>query len=123
MYFEKDWRGLIPSLLWSWILCWIPSLYVATLVCLTNYSLRDNGVLQYKTGIVHQRYINIDLYRIKNTPAEVSLISGGKVILINNDGSTQILPYIKNANDVALKIRDLVNKQRDQKGVKPFEMM
>lgn len=123
MYFEKDWRGLIPSLLWSWILCWIPSLYVATLVCLTNYSLRDNGVLQYKTGIVHQRYINIDLYRIKNTSAEVSLISGGKVILINNDGSTQILPYIKNANDVALKIRDLVNKQRDQKGVKPFEMM
>lgn len=123
MYFEKDWRGLIPTLLWSWILCWIPSLYVATLVCLTNYSLRDNGVLQYKTGIVHQRYINIDLYRIKNASAEVSLISGGKVILINNDGSTQILPYIKNANDVALKIRDLVNKQRDQKGVKPFEMM
>lgn len=123
MYFEKDWRGLIPSLLWSWILCWIPSLYVATLIYLTKYSLQSNGVLQYKTGIIHQRYINIDLYRIKNASAEVSLIFGGKIILTNNDNSTQILPYIKNADKIALKIRDLVNEQREQKGIKPFEMM
>lgn len=123
MYFEKDWRGLIPSALWSWILCWIPSLYVATIIYLTKYSLQGSGVLQYKTGIIHQRYINIDLYRIKNASAEVSLISGGKIILTNNDNSTQILPYVKNADEIALKIRDLVNQQREQKGVKPFEMM
>lgn len=123
MYFEKDWRGLIPSILWSWIICWIPSLYVAGLICLTKYTLQSNGILQYKTGIISQRYINIDLYRVKNASAEVNMVSGGKVILTNNDGSIQALPYIKNANEISLKIRDLVNEQREQKGVTPLEMM
>lgn len=120
---KKDWRGIIPSLLWSWILAWIPSIIIAINIYLTKYELQSNGTLLHKSGVIRQRYTNIDLYRVKNASAEINLISGGKLILTNSDGSIQVLPYIKNADQIANVIRGLVNEQRKEQGVSPIEML
>lgn len=119
---EIDWRGLIPSLLWSWIIAWIPSMYIAVLIYMTSYKI-ENGMLTYKSGIISRKYRNIDLYRIKNLSAEDNLISGGKLFITDTNGTPITLPYVKNAGSVANQLRTLVNNERENKHVNAQEIM
>ena len=124
MNFEKDWRGIVP-MLW-WILLW-PVLpfavaWRAAQICFTNYDVDMHaGVLEYKHGIVNHTQDNIDLYRIKNVSANENVLTGGKITITNQDGSTIVLPYIKNANKLSVQIRNLANKKRQE--ISTLELM
>ena len=122
MTFQKDWRGLIPSLLWSWILGWIPSMYVAAQIAMTKYTLHDSTI-EYRHGIINQQHTNIDLYRIRNISSTINLISGVRVFITYDNGENLTLPYIKNADSIANQLRSIVNAKRQEQGVSPIEFM
>ena len=51
MNFEKDWRGVIPSVLWGWMAFCIPTVVKILDVFSTSYSVDlDAGILEYKHG-------------------------------------------------------------------------
>lgn len=122
MTFIKDWRGLIPSLLWSWIICWIPSIWVAITIAMTHYRLHDS-TLEWQHGVINQQHTMIDLYRVRNISSTINLISGGRVFITYDNGESLTLPYIKNANQVATQLREIVNEKRKEQGVNPIEFM
>lgn len=124
MDFEKDWRGIIPTVLWGWILWFIPIILKGIEIYNTEYSVDMNaGILEYKHGLINKRQDNIDLYRIKNVSANESLISGGQITITNQDGTVKVLPYIKNANNLSVQLRNLANKKREDQTVRPLEFM
>lgn len=124
MKFEKDWRGIISTVLWGWILWFIPIILKGIEIYNTEYSVDMNaGILEYKHGLINKKQDNIELYRIKNVSANESLVSGGQITITNQDGTVQVLPYIKNANNLSVQLRNLANKKREDQTVRPLEFM
>lgn len=122
MIFEKDWRAIIPSLCWSWILCFIPSIPKAIDIATTDYQYND-GMLIFRHGLLTKKTETIDLYRVRNISSEESVFSGGKLFIIYANGEQKELPYIKNANKLVVSVRDNINQQREAKGIKPLEIL
>lgn len=122
MTFEKDWRGLVPSLLWSWVLGWFPSIWVAITIAMVQYHLHDS-TLEYQHGVINQQHTMIDLYRVRNISSTVNLISGGRIFVTYDTGESVTLPYIKNAPQVAIQLREIVNVKRKEQGVQPIEFL
>lgn len=122
--FEKDWRGIIPNLCWSWILAWLPAIPKLIDIYTTQYQVDEQaGILIYKHGLINKRQENIDLYRVKNISSKENVFSGGYVYITYADKSVKTLPYIKNANDISVQLRNIVNGKRSEQGVKPVEVM
>lgn len=122
--FKKNWRGIIPTLCWSWILVWIPAIPKLIDICTTQYQVDEQaGILIYKHGLINRRQENIDLYRIKNISSKENLFSGGYIYITYTDRLMKTLPYIKNANAISIQLRNIVNKERVERKVKPVEVI
>lgn len=123
MNFEKDWRGIVPSLIWFWLM-FVPPILRALDIATTSYSVdMDAGILEYKHGFLNRRQDNIDLYRIKNISANENLLTGGKITITNQDSSITILPYILHTNRMSVQLRNIANKKRQDQSVRPLEFM
>lgn len=122
--FEKDWRGIIPTLSWGWILIEFPVIPKFLDIFTTDYNVdQKSGILIYRHGLINKRQENIDLYRVKNISSNENMFNGGHLYVTYADGSMKTLPYIRNANDISVQLRNIVNGKRAEQGVKPVEVM
>ena len=122
--YEKDWRAIVPTLCWSWITAFILAIPKLIDIYTTDYYLDNQaGVVVYKHGLINKRQENIDLYRIKNISSRENIFSGGYIYVTFTDGTVKTLPYIRNANEVSISLRNIVNTKRVEQGVKPIEIL
>lgn len=101
MTIDKDWKALIGMALWSWILAWFPVLPLAISIANTSYRFDGKDALTYGHGIINKREDNFDLRRMKSISASDSPLTGGRLIITNNDGNNHVFRYVKNARMVA----------------------
>lgn len=122
--YEKDWRAIIPNLCWSWITAFILAIPKIIDIYTTNYYFDDKAdTIIYQHGLINRQQESLDLYRIKNVSSKENLFSGGYIYITYTDQTIKTLPYIKNANQMSLIIRNLANAKRKAQGVKPIEVL
>ncbi|CDP49233.1 PH domain-containing protein [Propionibacterium freudenreichii] len=121
MKIETDYRALIGNVIWAWILAFIPTAIVAWTISQTSYEI-SGTVLSAKSGLITKTIDNIDLYRVKNISAADSPLSGGKVIITNQDGTTKELRFIKSPELAAQQLRAVVDEQRRDHGTTTHEV-
>lgn len=122
--YEKDWRAIVPRLCWSWITAFILAIPKFIDIYTTDYYFDDQaGVVVYQHGLIDKRQESIDLYRVKNISSRENLFSGGSICVTYTDGSAKSLPYIRNANEVSISLRNITNAKRTEQGVKPIEIL
>ena len=111
-------------LCWSWITAFILAIPKLIDIYSTDYYLDNQaGVVVYKHGLINKRQENIDLYRIKNISSRENIFSGGYIYVTFTDRTVKTLPYIKNANEVSISLRNIANTKRVEQGVKPIEIL
>lgn len=108
--YEKDWRVIVPTLCWSWITAFILAIPKLIDIYTTDYYLENqSGVVDYNHGLINKRQENIDFYRIKNISSRENIFSGGYVCVTYTDRKVKTLPYIRNANEVSIGLRNIAN--------------
>ncbi len=110
MVIEKDWKALIGNACWSWILLWFPLIPLAVSIATTSYRFDGKNTLTYCYGVIKKREINLDLRRAKSISASDSPFTGGRLIIVGNDGSANVFKYVKNARQVAEQLRVMVDE-------------
>ncbi len=111
-----DWRPVWWSLVWSWILIWIPSAILAVRTANTRITLGD-GALTVRTGAASRSTTHVELYRVRTVAATDSIFGGGKVVLTMQDGTVHTVGPIKNADQVAGRVRAVINSDRDGRNI------
>jgi len=92
----------------------------------TKYTLTSQRLLT-ETGVLNKDTDILELYRVKDSravkPFFLRLFSLGTIVLITSDKTTPILLIraIKNSAPLLLKISDLVEACREDKGVREFD--
>ena len=114
---QIDWRPTAWSFAWSWILGFIPSIFVAIKAGTTRYSF-DDGAFVARTGLVTKRTTMVDLYRVKTVSAVDSPLSGGSVTVTNQDGSGHRFGLVRYPDELARRIRGLAESTREGKDFK-----
>ncbi|MFI8597680.1 hypothetical protein ACIGDM_10240 [Rothia koreensis] len=117
MNFQKDYRPVIASALWAWILLWIPTGILAWKISNTTIRVSDEAI-HYGTGTITKTFTNIDLYRVRSVGAQESLVSGGRIIVTMSDGEKYTLSYIRNAGDLSTRFRTLIDAQRRAQNIR-----
>lgn len=113
---EKDWKALVGNALWSWILAFIPLMVVAIKIATTSYSYDGEYTLTYNFGLISKKAINVDLRRVKSISASDSPFSGGRLVILENSGETEVFPYVKDARNIATRLRQLVDQSSRKNG-------
>lgn len=113
---QKDWRALIGNACWSWILCWIPLAFKAVIIGTTNYRFDNAYILTKETGVITKRTENVDLRRAKMINGEDSPFTGGVITIVENSGREYRLPYIKNARNTAVSLRNVAEENSRRAG-------
>lgn len=113
---EMDWRPVWWSLVWSWVLMWIPTVLVGMKVASTSISLGDNSV-QVRSGMVTKRTSHIDLYRVRDVSSSESTMAGGRVTLNMQDGTVHQLGPIRRPDAIAAALKRTVASERDRTNV------
>lgn len=116
MVIEKDWKALIGNACWSWILAWIPLIPLAISIATTSYRFDGKDTLTYCYGIINKREINLDLRRVKSISASDSPFTGGRLMIVENNGGTDTFKYVKNARRVAEQLRVMVDEASRARG-------
>lgn len=110
MVIYKNWKALIGMALQSWILARGPVLALAISIANTSYRFDGKDTLTYCHRIINKRENNFDLRRMKSTSASDSPLTGGRLIISNNDGNNHVFRYVKNARMVAEQLRVAVDE-------------
>lgn len=115
MTIEKDPKPIKLSLIWSWILLFLP-----TLAIWIDYKGRqtrvEDGALILTSGSLSKTHKSVDLFRIKNVSAEESPLTAGKITVTSSEG-VNVIPHVKNVEQTSRQLRQLVNEARDKHGV------
>ena len=92
----------------------------------TKYILTEN-ILEIEEGVLNKKSTPIELYRVKDfrvyEPLLMRIFGLGNLEIITSDKtlSDLMLHAIKNPKSVKDGIRDIVEKRRDEKGVKEVD--
>ena len=92
----------------------------------TRYELTTQR-LKVHTGVLSKQTEELELYRVKDTRFEQSLLQRlfgvGNVVIISTDASTPVagMTAIAEARSIREKLRHLVETRREQKGVRVTE--
>jgi hypothetical protein len=121
MIFDKDYRAVIGTLLWSWILLWIPVPFQLWAISARQLTLYGVTTLEVKSGALSKTFQNVDLYRVKNVSAAESVFSGGRLLITTADGDTIRVPHVKDASRVAHALRAAVDQSRRDYGMSTRE--
>lgn len=116
MVIEKDWKALIGNACWSWMLGFIPMIPLAISIAATSYRFDGRDTLTYCYGIINKHEINLDLRRVKSISASDSPFTGGRLIIVENNGSVDTFKYVKNARRVAEQLRLMVDDSSRARG-------
>lgn len=116
MIIEKDWKALIGNACWSWMLAFIPMIPLAISIATTSYRFDGRDTLTYCYGIISKHEINLDLRRVKSISASDSPFTGGRLIIVENNGSVDTFKYVKNARRVAEQLRLMVDDSSRARG-------
>lgn len=116
MVIEKDWKALIGNACWSWMLVFIPMIPLAISIASTSYRFDGRDTLTYCYGILNKHEINLDLRRVKSISASDSPFTGGRLVILENNGSIDTFKYVKNARHVAEQLRVLVDESSRARG-------
>lgn len=117
---KLSWAGLIPSLLWSWILIWIPSMITAVKIATTKYTITGNQ-LTITTGLLNKRKEGIDLYRIKNVSSNQSVFGYGNIHITDQNNVTHVLQYVADSNNISGMIKDHAQTARKEQNIRVHE--
>ena len=109
MNIEKDWKALIGNACWSWILLFFPAIPLAISIATTSYRFDGKDTLTYCHGLINKQETNLDLRRVKSISASDSPLTGGRLIITENNGDTHTFRYVKNARRIAEQLRMMVN--------------
>ena len=92
----------------------------------TKYRLTEE-LLEFEVGVFNKKSTHIELYRVKDyridEPLIMRILGLGNLELITSDKTIDdlVLYAIKNPKEVKEGIRDLVEKRRDEKGVREVD--
>ena len=114
MQMKTDWRPVWWGLTWSWILACIPSIVQAIRIGTTQYLVAD-GALNASSGLVTKRHLSVELYRIKSVSATDNAFSGGKLHLVDQDGTARTFAYVARPEEVVLALRKQIEAAREGK--------
>ncbi|EAC8986584.1 PH domain-containing protein [Listeria monocytogenes] len=117
-----SWAGLIPSLLWSWIIVWIPSMIVAFKIATTKYTVTGNQ-LTITTGLLNKKKEGIDLYRIKDISSNQSIFGYGNIHITDHNNVTYTLQYVADSNNVSSFIKDSAQSARKEQNIRVHEAL
>lgn len=117
MRIETDYKAVVMSWFWSWMLWFIPTLVIWLAVKNTVYAL-DGNVLVNTTGVFTKQTKLIELFRVKTITATQGLFSGGVLTLEFQDGTLQTCKYVKNPSVVATGLRAIVESSKAGKDFK-----
>lgn len=115
-----DWRPVTWSLLWSWVLVFIPTAVLAARAASTSFTVADDAVT-VRTGIITKKTEHVELYRVRDVSSSESAFAGGKVTLAMQDGAVQTLQPVRDAASVAASIRSMVNTSKAARNVQHRE--
>lgn len=97
-------------------LAWVPVLALAISIANTSYRFDGKDTLTYCLGIINKREDNFDLRRMKSISASDSPLTGGRLIITNNEGNRHVFRYVKNARMVAEQLRVAVDESSRARG-------
>lgn len=114
----KDWRGGMPTSSREWWICiFTYGVYWVWRVAATHYEFTNDAIV-YTHGIINTRHDRLYYYRMRNVSSEDALFSGGKVIVEYGNGHVQVLPCIKNAEEVVDELQKRVDTARRKNHVR-----
>ncbi len=117
---EIDRKPVLWSLIWSWILIFIPTALYALRLAGLSYTLTDDSII-IRTGLMSKKTEHVELYRVRNVSTASSAFSGGKVVLAMQDGTTHTIAPIQDADATGTRIRAAVNSARSSRNVQNRE--
>ena len=116
--------SIIPSLIWSWILIFIPSIKQAIDIFFTKYNYNENYII-IKRGIIHQEQLSIPFYRLADIQSKQSIIGQllkyGELTLFDK-GKVITLKYIYNPNIIANNMRDMMMKEKKESKLQTIDL-
>lgn len=98
------------------MLGFIPMIPLAISIAATSYRFDGRDTLTYCYGIINKREINLDLRRVKSISASDSPFTGGRLVIVENNGSVDTFKYVKNACRVAEQLRLMVDDSSRARG-------
>ncbi|EAC8464699.1 PH domain-containing protein [Listeria monocytogenes] len=117
---KPSYAGIIPSLLWSWILIFIPTIITAIKIAGTKYVISDTQLI-LSTGLINSKQESIDLYRIKVVTSNQTAFGYGNINIVDQDSMTYVLRYITDANDIANFIKEKSQNARKDQNISVIE--
>lgn len=114
MEIRKDYRPVWWSLVWSYLLLWVPTIVMGAAASSVKYEVTAGGFVA-RSGIFIKRAEVVELYRIKNLASVESAFGGGRVIIVNSDGSSHTYKYIREPDRVVLALREQIATSREDK--------
>lgn len=122
---KKNYLALVPSALWSWILCWIPTCIEAIRIYFTKYTYNDEQIV-IKTGVLQQNQLAIPFYRLTDVQSSKNIIEdlvGVGQITLYDKNKIVVLKYVEKPDYVADKLRELMIETRKSGDVKVTELL
>ena len=86
---KTTYKPMWLSLIWSSILCFMPSVVYAVKIATTKYSYNDNNLV-IQTGVFTKRQNTIPFYRISDVQAQKNIFGYGTVIIADKMGVTTL---------------------------------
>jgi len=103
------------SLLWSYVLCFIPTIIYAISVATTKYSYDDKNLI-IRTGVFTKNQKTIPLYRITDIQAQRNIFGYGKITIADKMGST-VLRAIATPLETAHALQAMKEQAQGQSSV------
>lgn len=106
---------VLTSIVWSWILFWIPSMIKALSIYNLSY-MYDEKNLIIKKGIINKEQQTVPFYRITDIKADQNVFNYGNII-IQEKSKTVVLKYVSNPLTVSEELREVWESARKNENV------
>jgi uncharacterized membrane protein YdbT with pleckstrin-like domain len=106
------WLKLVQSLLWSWILFFIPSIFVLLKIITTEFAVTNQRII-IKKGILSRNIAEFPLAKVQNVNLSQSVFGrmfnyGTLVVQTAATYGANIFPFVKNASELRRHISDRI---------------
>lgn len=122
---EKSYLSLIWFALWSWVLLFIPLLVRFLKIYTRKYSYDDKN-LYIQEGVLSKTSITVPLYKVETIRANANILGNGTLHI--NSGARGVtsgmnnLEYVKGVVRYQNELAQVVEKAREDKGIKSVDM-
>jgi len=118
---QKSYLPAIFSLLWSWLLLFIPSVAIALRVSFARYEF-DSKMMVINTGVLKKKTVSIPFYTVGSVSANGNIFNYGRLIITTKEHRAVSIPYVQNPSAVAEELQRIVYAAKDEK-VKAHEVI